>query len=189
MNHDSKLYEELAHIWQHFASWREKIFAGYVTVLAALGVAFSQNTSARIHVAVFAGAALVSIVFWILDFRNSQLLNACQNAAALLENPGGGYRALSSLRSDPNSKTWATYGLAIDLLAGSVITAASAGMAVYIGRSSKDQIGLLTLGLAVVGAALLVSLLQSLRTKQWSKEVARFKQATASPLPGAPGGA
>ncbi|MBI2871197.1 MAG: hypothetical protein HYY14_05740 [Candidatus Omnitrophica bacterium] len=188
MKHDPKLYEELADIWRHFASWREKIFAGYVTVLAALGVAFSQNTSAPIRVAVFGGAALVSVVFWILDFRNSQLLNACQDAAALLEDQAGGYRALSSLRSDPNSKTWATYGLAIDLLVGAVIAAASAGMVVYIGRSSKDQIGLLTLGLAVVAAALLVSLLQMLRTKQWSKEVARFKQATASPGAGSPAG-
>jgi len=188
MKHDPKLYEEVAVIWRHFASWREKIFAGYVTVLAALAVAFSQNTSAPIRVAVFGGAALVSVVFWILDFRNSQLLNACQDAAALLEDPGGGYRALSGLRSDPNSRTWATYGLAIDLLVGVVITASSAGMVVYIGRSSKDQIGLLTLGLAVVAAALLVSLLQSLRTKRWSKEVARFKQATAGPGAGSPGG-
>ena len=123
MMRDPKLYEEAANIWRHFASWREKTFAGYLAVLAALGLTFFQNGSTAVRIVLFAAAALVSIVFWILDFRNSQILNASQDAAALIEEPPSGYWAFSNLRSNPDSKTWATYGLAIDLLVGSVVAA------------------------------------------------------------------
>ena len=41
-----KLYEQLGHTWRHFASWREKVLAGYLTVLA--GLAFDRRVSARV---------------------------------------------------------------------------------------------------------------------------------------------
>ena len=66
MNED-KVYEELAVTWRHFALWREKSFAGYLTVLAALGVAFSTSPSTLVRLTIFLAGMLVSIAFWILD--------------------------------------------------------------------------------------------------------------------------
>ena len=55
MNEDDKLiFEQLRETWLRFAAWRERIFAGYLTVLAALGYAFSKNPSIPIRSAAFA---------------------------------------------------------------------------------------------------------------------------------------
>ena len=174
---DPSLYEELGRAWRHFASWREKIFAGYVTVLAALGVAFSQNTSVPVQAAIFAGAIVFSIVFWILDFRNAQLLNACQAAAALLEDQKGAYSALYWQRGGPKTVLKPAYGLAIDLLVGSVVAAAFGGMLVYINRWPENEIGFLALGFAAGAATFFVWALQRSRTEQWRMEVNRLNAA------------
>ena len=105
-----KLYNEAGQNWRHFASWREKSFAGYLTVLTALGIGFSQNTSVAVRGAILAGAIIVSVAFWILDFRNGQCLNACQVAAASLEDSKGVYSALNNLRF-ATKRTWFTYRL------------------------------------------------------------------------------
>jgi hypothetical protein len=184
---NQKLYEELGHIWRHFASWREKIFGGYLAVLIALGAGFSQTTSVRIRAAIFAGAIVVSIVFWILDFRSSQLLNACQTAAASLEEQKGSYGTLCSLRFGP--RTWPTYGLAIDLLVAGVVGASGGGMFLYVARLWKAEIGIFSLCVAAVTALLLAWALQRLRSRQWltEKESAQTKGSASEvrPVPGA----
>lgn len=61
---DEKLYDELGRVWQQYVLWREKIFAGYLSVLAALGYALSkvEGHPGR-AAAVFALADVVSVVF------------------------------------------------------------------------------------------------------------------------------
>jgi hypothetical protein len=167
-----KLYDELGQTWRHFASWREKSFAGYLTVLTTLGIGFSQNANFAVRGAILAGGIVVSIAFWILDFRNHQCLNACQVAAASLEDSKGVYSALNNLRF-ATKRTWFTYGLAIDLLVSGVIGASFAGMLVYVVRLAKDLIGLLALSLAAAVACVIAWRLQALRGRRWleAKEV------------------
>jgi len=122
------LYEELGRTWQHFVSWREKIFGGYLTVLAALGVTYSHYDSHPcdgVVIAILLGVILFSIIFWILDVRTNQLVNACQNRAAALEEDQGAYRAIQSVKDD-----WPTYSRAVDVLVSFVV----GGAAVYIFR-------------------------------------------------------
>jgi hypothetical protein len=123
---DDKLYEEIGRTWRHFGSWREKAFAGYLTVLAALAVGFSHNTGLLVRAGIFAGAILVSAVFWILDLRNLQLMNACQLAAGPLECEKGCYAELNRVRF--YRRTSPTHGLAVNLLVDGVGTAGVGGL-------------------------------------------------------------
>lgn len=130
---DEKLYEEIGQAWRHFASWREKIFAGYLTTVAALAVGYFQNASVFLRAAIFAGGVLVSVVFWMLEFRNVQLINACQMAADRLEHGKGCYAELNRLRFD--RKTFLTYSAAISLLAIAISAYCFGGFCLYVVRS------------------------------------------------------
>lgn len=91
---DDKLYEEAGRAWRHYVAWREKIIAGYLTVVAALAVAFARSPGTSPRVGIAAAGVIVSLVFWILDFRNRAIVGACQDVAAALENERGVYWAL-----------------------------------------------------------------------------------------------
>jgi len=132
---DEKLYEEIGRTWRHFASWREKAFAGYLTALAALAIGFSHNRSLPVRAGVFAGAILVSTVFWIIDFRNLQLMHACQRAAGPLEREKGWYAELNRVR---DRKSFLTHGLAINLLVVGVGVASVLGISICIFRWWSD---------------------------------------------------
>ena len=147
---DDKLYVQLAQMWQHYASWREKIFAGYLTVLAGLGVLFSQNARPSIRAMAFVGSILVSIVFVILDLRNEQFINVCQDAAAALEGKNGGYSTLNLLRDRVESR--AGLGVAVRLLAGGVISGSIGGFCVYVIRWWQTDLD----GTAVLGGLVVV---------------------------------
>ncbi|MDO8473437.1 MAG: hypothetical protein Q7T05_06430 [Dehalococcoidia bacterium] len=135
---ENKIYQELALTWRHFASWREKVFAGFLAVLAALSVAFMRSPSQALRIAIFAAAILVSLVFWLLDVRSSQLINACQLAAARFEGSTGGFAALNTTRFG-GSRWWASYGFAIDLLVTGVIGASAGGLYIYFSRLSGGE--------------------------------------------------
>jgi len=94
--------------------------------LAALAIGFSQNRSLLVRAGIFAGAILVSVVFWILDLRNLQLINACQLAAGPLECQKGCYAELNRVRF--NRKRSPTHGLAINLLVDGVGAAGVCGL-------------------------------------------------------------
>lgn len=140
---DQALYAEVASAWRHFAAWREKTLAGYLTILAGLGFGFSQNVSAPIRAALLLGGVAVSIVFWILDVRNNQLLNVCQAEAQRLEASKGGYSALASARSTP--RAWLTYSRAMDVLVGTVIAGCGAGGTLYLVRVFAERTDLIWL--------------------------------------------
>src|SRR5712691_7966000 len=129
---DTKLYEEAAQAWRHFASWREKTFAGYLTALAALAIGFMQQTGAPVRTLIFAGGFLVSAVFWILENRSRELINACQLAADRLEQGRGCYAELNRVRFDREG--WVTYGFAVGLFAGAVGAVSVGGVCLYAAR-------------------------------------------------------
>lgn len=125
----AKLYEEAGQAWRHFASWREKTFAGYLTALAALAIGFTQHTSAPARFFILGGATLVSFVFWVFEYRSNELINACQLAADRLEGGKGCYAELN--RRHGEGAGYLTYGFAVGALVSGVVAAALAGSYVY----------------------------------------------------------
>ena len=150
-------YAEVGNNFRRFVEWREKIFAGYVTSIAALGVGFAQVASAGFRVGLLSASVLVSIVFWILDLRNRTLMAVCQRVGAELEkSTGGSFTALTKLRD--TSRTRLTHGLAVNLLVAGVIGGAAGGLYLYVPRWFRmtDHAGAVVSTLAMIGAALLI---------------------------------
>lgn len=132
------LCSELGQTWRHFAGWREKIIAGYLTIVAAIATAF--HLSPADHVVVLSAAIVVSTVFWIFDFRNRILLGMCQRVGKSIEmlcRPSakdcerGCYSALNHVRY-PAKSNWhvdsLTHGLAVDILVSAIIAGACSGL-------------------------------------------------------------
>lgn len=171
---NDKLYEEIGRAWQYFDSWREKIFAGYLSVLAALAFALSKS-SIPVRAVLFAFSILASIVFWILDFRTAELINCCQAAGENLAGSRGLHRSLNRLRF--TTKSWLSYGTAINLLVSSVAATGVVGLAVYLRRwrSGADTIQWWLSVVAIVLAALFCWVLRCCADKQWSREKAQHR--------------
>lgn len=165
---NEELYKAASETWRHFASWREKIFAGYLTVLAGLGVALAGQAAPRLRVALYAGAVLVSAVFWLLDFRNAQILNACQGAAAGRESPEGAYSAMRRVRSR-GSAARITFGLAVDVLVAGVVSCASTAIGVKVLEVAPHNLaGPLATSMLVM--ILTTAILQTIRHREWRDE-------------------
>jgi hypothetical protein len=123
---DDKLYDQLGRAWIHYALWRERIFAGYLSVLAALGYAFSKDTSIPVRTSVFGFAILISAVFRILDYRTTDLVNLVQRAGESLAGSKGLHREIEVGRFGTEGR--ASYGLAIDTLVAGVTGTSAAGL-------------------------------------------------------------
>jgi len=134
-------------------------------VLAALGAAYlrifypsdrvsdAAREAAADRVAIFAGAIVVSAVFWILDVRSNELVNEIQERAADLEGrEGGAYSTLREVRENGREGVWPTHSLAVDALVSSVVTGALAY--IVAGR----RLGCLALAAVVLACILLLSL-------------------------------
>jgi len=163
---DSMLYAEAASTWRTFAAWREKTLAGYLTILAGLGFAFHHNVSAPVRAVLLLGGAVVSLIFWILDVRNNQLLNACQKVAAELEGPKGCFGALVSIHDTRHTRRerLLTYSAATDLLAGTVGAGCAVAAVLYLTKVARDRWELLPFGaVAVVLAGVSTYVLHCIR--------------------------
>jgi hypothetical protein len=186
-------YASAIEIWRFFAAWREKIVAGYLAVLAALGVAFSHYQAPGPRCAVLGAAIVASLVFWILDVRNVYFLNVAQAAASRLEgeaSPLGCFGALEK-RLDPAKSAWGsltmpTYAQAYNILVASIVGGSIGGLFVFIRRLHASG-HLLDSGLpaaaavAAGGAILLTLVFAEVRTMAWMGEKSRRDQAKASP--------
>jgi len=126
---NEKLYSEAGEAWRHLTSWREKIVAGYLTVLAGLGVAFGWAPNPSFRSAILSGGIVVSLVFWVLDFRNRRLVGGCQVVLARLEDSNGCYAEIQRLRGE---WTVLTHGSAVNLLVAAVIGPSIGGLMIYV---------------------------------------------------------
>jgi hypothetical protein len=96
-------YREIGENYRYFLAWRERLFAGYLAVLAALALAFvsagqlPQAGAATLPMRVVMPliAILISWIFWMLEFRNRDLFHCCQNAGRLVEKGAGIYSDLA----------------------------------------------------------------------------------------------
>jgi len=85
------LYVELGTNFRHFLAWRRFLFAGYFGVIAGLGAAFewANSGASMLNRALLIVAAFISIVFWLLDVRNRQMIRIASKAGANLEDKLG----------------------------------------------------------------------------------------------------
>lgn len=122
-------HAELVTAWHHYVSWREKIFAGYVTVIGALGyLGASKDATSFTRIVILFSTLLVSIVFRMLDFRTNEYVNLCQLAGEKIWRTESLFVALNRQRfcdKSPGVK----YADAINLLVAAVCTTSLAGQA------------------------------------------------------------
>jgi hypothetical protein len=173
---DDKLYDDVVRAWLNYISWREKIFAGYLSVLAALAFAFSKITSDHGHAATFAFAFLVSAAFRILDYRTTELVNLCQRVGERLENSEGFYGELNRERFAREGRP--SYGLAIDLIVAFISGASVIGLAFYSRKwwTGNDEISRCWSLAAIVAVLVSWSLLRWYSNKIWPEEREKWRK-------------
>jgi hypothetical protein len=120
--------------------WRDKIVAGYLAILGALGWGFS-SADRNFRLVILGAVLLISVVFWIFEVRNRDLIHISRRAGIDLEITDGGLGVYSRLEQlGPNrgvklpTLPWlvrrVTHGLAVNLLVGAAITSAMAGLVI-----------------------------------------------------------
>src|SRR5580704_3156638 len=173
---DEMLYEEIGRAWLYFDSWREKIFAGYLSVLAALAFAFSKSPSIPIRTAVFAFAVVVSGVFWMLDFRTTQLINLCQAAGEKMAESKGSYGELNQRRFEKAHRV--SFGVAVSVLVSSVIATGVVGCLVSMLRWGRwaEEVGIWWSFIAVALAGGVFWVLHSYAHNRWLEERENYKK-------------
>jgi hypothetical protein len=75
-------YKAIGVNYRYFLTWRHQLLAGYLTLVAALGIAFSWLNCYQedlIWVPFIAGL-MMTLLFWALDVRNRDLYHACQRS-------------------------------------------------------------------------------------------------------------
>jgi hypothetical protein len=108
--------------WRSYVAWQEKQFAGYLTVLAALGYALVQNAATpHTRQGILVAGIVLSIVFRIIDWRTAELVNGCQTCGQLLRGDASIYAHINGLRYAKGRCFLFRYSLAVDILAASVI--------------------------------------------------------------------
>lgn len=171
---EDKLYDELGKFWMYFASWREKLLAGYASVLAGLGLAFWKIGNPKIRAALFALTILVSVVFRIIDYRTNDLIIVCKNAGERLAGDPRGYYGL---HNEGRFKTsgQASYGLAIDLLVSGVFGASAIAFIIYMRKWCGYPDVAWWWSLIAAAACLAVFLPLRCRTKRlWSEDKSAY---------------
>jgi hypothetical protein len=80
-------YEEAGRNYRYFLSWRERLLAGYLALLAGLSLAFSWllEEAAELAWTPFAAGFFLTLVIWALEFRNRDLYRVCQQSAKACE--------------------------------------------------------------------------------------------------------
>lgn len=81
------VYAEVGVNYRYFLTWRQRIFAGYLAVLGALGVAAGWLLKESPHSLWLLGEAgfLLTIVFWIIEGRNREIYRNCVKCGAACE--------------------------------------------------------------------------------------------------------
>ncbi len=81
------LYVELGKNFRHFLAWRRFLFAGYFAIIAGIISAFDWGTKSTSYLNPFLllVAIVITLLFWVLDVRNRQLIRNVSDAGVNLE--------------------------------------------------------------------------------------------------------
>ncbi len=119
-------YAEAGQNYRKFLDWREKIVGGYVAIVGALGVGYHQSDGhPGFRAVLLCAGILTSLVFWILNVRNSKFIFVCVTAGKDLEKGGSGvYKSMDTLTHTGRL----THGLAVNLLVSGVVAGSIFGL-------------------------------------------------------------
>jgi uncharacterized protein (TIGR02246 family) len=143
---EKDLYAEAGEMLRHYLSWREKLLAGYVAIIAALTVAVvnlpPRYTSLAPAVAVV--GMLLTAMFWLLERRNRELFNRCVTAGATLENEIRIVGTFTELNKNPETPTHSTvldwfFGLAMCFLFAAAIVLGEGNVATAARLTAHDE--------------------------------------------------
>jgi hypothetical protein len=131
---EDMLYKEIGQIWQFFASWREKLFAGYLSAIAALAFAFSKSSSIPVRAGFFAFGIVVSAVFRMLDLRTTDFINFCELKAGKLAGRKGFFGEFNRRRFAKTNRPCfgGGFATAINILVASILGACVTGLYFYL---------------------------------------------------------
>ena len=103
------LYLEVGTNFRHFLTWRQLLFAGYFPVIGGLSALFEWKTSNSSadgkYIILLCIAIIVTIVFWLLDSRNRQLIRNVSDAGEKIEKELGVQGSYSIYKEEEHSLT------------------------------------------------------------------------------------
>ena len=143
---EKDLYAQAGEMLRHYFSWREKLLAGYVAIVAALTVAV-VNLPPR-YSTLAPGIAVVGMfltaIFWLLERRNRELFNRCVTAGARLEKRHqivGTFTRLNKRAGTPTHSVvldW-LFGLAMCFLFAAAIVLGEGNVAIAARLTATDE--------------------------------------------------
>jgi len=109
------VYTEVGVNYRYFLTWRQRIFAGYLAVLGALGVAAGWVLKESPGSFGFLSGAglLLTVVFWIVEGRNREIYKKCVERGAACEASLESIGIFVGLKHEPQMLT---HSFAFDLL-------------------------------------------------------------------------
>ncbi|MDD9923657.1 MAG: hypothetical protein OXQ92_15470, partial [Boseongicola sp.] len=122
MNNDVLAYEELSRFLRHFYDWRHRVLVQHFTAQAALSAVAvwcfqtdNPDITAAAPIA-FALATLTSLVFLIMEFRNSDVIRDCVESGQQLETELGITKGFFSTKSISSPRTLKSYTMQLRVL-------------------------------------------------------------------------
>ena len=80
------VYEKASELHRYYLSWRQFLFAGFIAVIGLIIFKCCDMVSDKLIIAILLFiSAIVSIVFYYLDKRNSRLYHICQKVESRVE--------------------------------------------------------------------------------------------------------
>jgi ketosteroid isomerase-like protein len=140
------VYAQAGEMLRHYLSWREKLLAGYVAIIAALAVAVvklpPQYSTLGPGVAVM-GMALTAM-FWLLERRNRALFNRCITAGMTLEKELTSVGTFTELYNEPAKPSHSAvldwfFGLATCFLFAAAIVLGEGNVATAARLTANDE--------------------------------------------------
>ena len=111
------VYQKIGINYRYFLNWRHRLLAGFLATIAVLGLGFKWlfKEAPDLLWILFSAGFVLSLVFWILDYRNRDLYHACQKSGEACEKhlPDGVgiYMRLNTLK-----RNWLTHSRAFEIL-------------------------------------------------------------------------
>ena len=124
-------YAEIAANFRYFATWRHKVFAGYLVLLFSLATVYRWlcEKDANKCWIITAIAFVFTLAMWALEYRNRDIVKACRESGkrceAGLPSGTGFFSELDEHAAKVVSHTWVLdviFGGAALILLGSTIT-------------------------------------------------------------------
>ncbi|HCB01985.1 MAG TPA: hypothetical protein DEP19_06345 [Anaerolineae bacterium] len=80
-----EIYEEVGRTYRYFLSWRHALLGGYLIGIYTLFSHYFENNDMNIQRNLLICLFVITIVFWMIEYRIRELYRACTNSGAKIE--------------------------------------------------------------------------------------------------------